>query len=278
MTIAPMKTLLLTITLPLLQLLCLTHQPQAAVIAYDNFDYAANQSISGLSGGAGFNSNWSIRGGGAIVTSTAGITVTPTSSLYATRGINVLTTGTYYFSFIVDNVSDGGRFTAFSLVYTTGASNTGAEQTYIGQASGSSLWNINAGSGVTHSNYSNPNNGSRASRPSIDPTLMVLKVEFDYNGTGQERLSLYLNPDLNGIEPASPHVITFTDYLNGINAIWAGSGFDNGTQTTAVTTYDNIRLTTTWAELANAPEPTYTTLLLTGLSLTALRRRRTIKI
>ncbi|TLD68360.1 PEP-CTERM sorting domain-containing protein [Phragmitibacter flavus] len=267
-----MKTIL--ITTMLLALLC---KSQAAVIAYDDFDYAPGQPISGLSGGSGFITNWGVRGGGTTVTSTAGITVSPTSSHYATRSFNTLTTGTYYFSFLVDNTNDGSRFTAFSLIYNSNVAGNptgGSELTYIGQANNQSTWGIHsAGTQVNSPDYPA---SDRASRPSIAPTLMVLKVEFNHNLDGNERLSLYINPTLSDAEPTTPHiVVSNASFANGITGIWAGSGFENTTgQTTVITTYDNIRITDTWASLNAIPEPTRPLLLLTALTLTLTRRQR----
>lgn len=265
---------------------------QAAVIAYDNFDYTAGQNLSGLSGGAGFTTDWLIRNPsnatGTVITSTAGITVTPNhptpgagNGTYAVRGLPSLTTGTYYFSFLVDNVNDQSRFTAFSLVYNSnmaGNPTGGSELAYIGQANSATTWNINSSAtGITRTFPDDHPASDRDSRPGIAPVLMVLKLEFDYNIDGHERLSLFIDPDLNAAEPAAPHIIsTGWNFANGINAIWAGSGFSNSSDSpnTVITTYDDIRITTDWASLSTVPEPTRAVLLVSAFALLLIRRKR----
>ncbi len=271
------------LTLMLSCVLLIAAPARTAVIAYDSFNYNAGETIAGKTGGAGFTSAWAIRtttGAGTVLTSTNGITVTPDHAtnpsggggVYATRSLPLIDSGTVYFTFEVDNVNDNTRFLAFSPVYTTGSSTTGTELGYVGQASSTSVWNINS-SGATISGLTYPAGVSRTSRPNVDPTLMVYKVEFDYDGSGQERVSLYLNPDLSAAEPNLADVVGYTNFTNGINALWAGSGFNNGTQTTVVSSFDNIVIATTWGELA-VPEPGRAVLAFLGLILLTLRRTR----
>jgi hypothetical protein len=245
----------------------------AILVAHDSFDYTVGSSLATLNGGAGFSSAWSIQqttsgGNGTVLVSTSGITSTPShatnstagNGIYGARSFDRINTGTVYFSFLVDNESDGSRFIAFSLM------DGSSEKAYLGQSGGGSVWGAFGALNL---------NSSTASRPTVSGmTQLVLKVEFDQSGIN-DRATLFVNPDLSGAEPTSGYFTSTGDYFaNGLNGIRLGSGFATGSQTTAVASFDEMRIATDWVSLAQTPEPGRTLLLVCGLAGMAIRRRR----
>lgn len=245
----------------------------AILVAYDSFDYTVGSSLATLNGGAGFSSAWSIQqttagGNGTVLVSTSGITSTPShatnntagNGIYGSRSFDRITSGTLYFSFLVDNDNDGSRFIAFSLM------DGGAEKAYLGQSGAGSVWGAFGALNL---------NSSTASRPTVSGmTQLVLKVEFDQSGLN-DRATLFVNPDLSGEEPTSGYFTSTGDYFaNGLNGIRMGSGFGNGSQTTTVASFDEVRIATDWVSLAQTPEPGRMLLVVCGLAGVVMRRRR----
>lgn len=247
----------------------------AILVAYDSFDYTVGSSLATLNGGAGFSSAWSIQqttagGNGTVLVSTSGVTTTPShatnstagNGIYGVRSFDRINTGTVYFSFLVDNVNDtdGSRFIAFSLM------DGSTEKAYLGQSGGGSLWGAFGALNL---------NSTTASRPSVSGmTQLVLKVEFDQSGIN-DRATLFVNPDLSGTEPTSGYFTSTGDYFtNGFNGIRMGSGFANGSQTTTVASFDEVRIATDWVSLAQTPEPGRMLLVVCGLAGVVMRRRR----
>ncbi|WP_038171753.1 PEP-CTERM sorting domain-containing protein [Verrucomicrobium sp. BvORR106] len=245
----------------------------AILVAYDSFDYTVGSSLATLNGGAGFSSAWSIQqtttgGDGTVLVSTSGITSTPShpttstagNGIYGVRSFDRISSGTVYFSFLVDNVNDGSRFIAISLM------DGSSEKAYLGQSGAGSLWGAFGALNL---------NSTTASRPTVSGmTQLVLKVEFDQSGIN-DRATLFVNPDLFGAEPTSGYFTSTGDYFaNGFNGIRMGSGFANGSQTTTVASFDEVRIATDWVSLAQTPEPGRMLLVVCGLAGVVMRRRR----
>lgn len=256
-----------------LMLHAMASSASAILVAHDSFDYTVGSSLATLNGGAGFSSAWSIQqttagGDGTVLVSTSGITSTPShatnatagNGIYGVRSFDRISSGTVYFSFLVDNVNDGSRFIAFSLM------DGGTEKGYLGQSGAGTVW---GGFGFATLN------STTASRPTVSGmTQLVLKVEFDQSGLN-DRATLFVNPNLSGAEPTSGFFTSTGDYFaNGLNGIRLGSGFANASQTTTIASFDEVRIATDWVSLAQTPEPGRMLLVVCGLAGVVMRRRR----
>jgi len=216
---------------------------RSEVIAFDSFQYPADESIVGLNGGHGFSGPWTLRnpGNGQVRATGDGIVITPTSGrLYASRSFDDLADGTYYFSWTTDNTNDGSRFMGLSLV------SNNVEQTFIGQSNGQEKWGMQ-----NLVPRSIGKRSARPSRPGIPPTRLVLKVELITGGVSN--LSLIVDPDLDAAEPVADAVLPQT-FENGINGLWLGAGYENevaesADTTTTIPLINNVAITTKWKDL-----------------------------
>lgn len=247
---------------------------RATLIAYEGFDYTASQSVAGLNGGTGWSGAWGPVGGGTIsVTSPGsafsgletvgnGVTVTPTSGTTSvSRSIASLSSGTVYFSVLVDKTNGGTRVLGMRLFNNT------TEYAGIGSPNGATTWSTwLAGGSITKS--------TTISTVSNEPTLLVLRVDFNAVGY-QEKVRFYVNPTPGAAEPITADAEYTGDAIAAINRIDLVAGYNNGVQTTATATFDEVRIGTTWADVTpqTVPEAASAAVLGTFAGATLLMRR-----
>lgn len=242
---------------------------QAALLYYESFDYTAGQSLSGMSGGEGFDNSWgNVLNNGSITVTSPGATypqlstegnratLTPgTADAAAFRLLDApIDSGTIYISFLAQNTNGGNRFLALSLY--DGGNSSGNEKLTMGQVNGASTWG-STGSLTT-------------SVSSANATLIVMRIDF--NAGGNETLSMYLNPT-SDIEPLTPNG-TGSREISSFDRFRIASGFGSGGNTSTVGWIDEIRIGTTFADVAPVPEPQTFILLGLGLGALFLRKRR----
>jgi hypothetical protein len=236
----------------------------AALIAYEGFDYTAAQTVGGLSGGTGWTTVWkgdpalstdTISGGTLDITTPGSTntglqvagnaaTVMPTSALVrAYRSFPSVNSGTVYFSMLATRLNSGTRFLGIQLF--------GGETAYpfFGMNSGQTNWSM-SGPGTTYAS------GTLAATNVA--TLLVLRVDFNVLGTGStnERVRLYVNPTPGALEPATAaadSVATTTYNIPQLDRLGIGAGYTNATDSTSIGTLDEVRIGTTWADVAPAP-------------------------
>ena len=215
-------------------LLAAAQAAPGATPSHEPFDYPDGSPLSGLAGGSGWTAaGWTVpTGNGTITVQNASMTypgipssggkmhfggvpltgTTCASYRYLTNG---LSSGTYYFRFLGQNLNDSRRYFGLGLF---GA----AERALLGQGSGFEYWTLNHVDGITNAMYTNV---LVSAVDTSDPALLVLKVEFQ---PGVERVTFWVNPDLSQPESATTAVgggayMTDVDYVE-ITRVRVGSG------------------------------------------------------
>lgn len=220
---------------------------RAALIVYDGFNYTAAAPVTG-NGGTGWSGSWS---GNNTVTSPGysystlpveGNRVTTSGDNFGSfRSLSSQSgSGTYYVSFIVQRVTgDGSGYGGISLYAG------GAEQLFIGQTSDQNNFGLQRhGTG-----------GSTVNSTAPSTTLSFLVVRIDFNGANSSA-RLYVNPTL-GTEPGSANATIATMAAFNFDQVRIQSG--NGTGPTFG--FDEVRIGTTYADVAPVPEPVNVALL-----------------
>lgn len=275
-----MKSLKWMVAAVLLGLAAHTAPVQAALLAYEGFDYTSGSAIAGQNGGTGsWTAAWSSSAGGsgAIVTSPGsnytGLSVTGNKADFAgpsaanvfrrrTLTLPGVTSGTIYFSALFDTTNANTGFFGLEILNGT------AQQAYIGKNSSQTNWRMSRdGSGGGGSLALD----SGVSATSADPTLLVLRVDFNYFSPGvnnYERLSLYVNSTAGAPEPLVAQIISSEAnafQFTGMTQIGLAA------TSTMTGTFDEIRIGTAWSDVV--PEPAGLAALSVG-ALALMRRAR----
>jgi len=251
---------------------------QAALIIYEGFDIDPPATLEGASGAtsSGWTTNWdntdnaweSTAAGlsyGPLVTSTGGgMTTGNQGNMQAYRNFASQSSGssaapaTYWFSFLF-NRSEGADNASMGLSFFNG----GTENTFVGQP------------GVSNYGFNAPFGNINSTIPVTTGTTVFLLARYvmDGNTSGQTSLAHYwVNPDISDtvIVPSdSAAVAEFGTAFRafGFDRIRLGSFGSRGA-------IDEIRLGTTFRDVAPIPEPASAMLLGAGLLTLVVRRRR----
>lgn len=258
--------------LPLLLLapLALAGAANAALIAYDGYDYGATGGdLTGKNGGTGWSGAYTTTGtttqytttgltysglastGGAVNTAAASTTIS-----FRNLGA-AITTGETWISFLGRrDTATTGNFAGLSL-YSGGTAAANAEFSIAN--GGTANWRI----------LDNNNGGPTTSTDTgIATELNVTKLvvaQILWNGAGEETINLWVNPTL-GVAPGAPNATDNINIASGIDSVRFAAANGSGY------TYDELRIGTTFASVT-VPEPS-SAALLGGLGLLALLRRR----
>lgn len=235
----------------------------AALIIYDGFDYNAG-TLAGANGGTGWTSPWTQSG-----TTTVLSTVSPGLSynqLQVTgNAMSDTSTGAQlaYRSYDTTGLMDDGNSVWFSVLYSVSgggdstikffANGTHASANYqtgvgirIDNNSG-----IAADFGVASFTYKGFAHGSNAH-------LIVGRISFS-DTAGQDRITLWVDPDLTAGTPSDG--AAFDDKFGTVSAIWPEGQDAIGNEVVIrgggsyVGIFDEIRLGTSFADVAPIPEP-----------------------
>jgi hypothetical protein len=232
--------------------LLLAGRAMASLIVYDGFDYTAGTGIEGQGSGSGWGQAvWYDNSGNGVnntVTSpgftysampTAGNRVTTAGGnngsfrFLGTQGGS----GTLYVSFLVQRASGGSSGYGGLSLFTGNSS----EHLFIGQRFNQDVF------GVERSGGGGANSGTTAA------TLSFLVARIDFNGANSSA-RLYVNPGL-GSEPGTAQAT-----LSGFSSF----NFDTVRIQSGDPTFhfDELRIGTTYADVAPVPEPAVQALLL----------------
>lgn len=259
-----------------------TVSTQAALIAYEGFNYSTGQ-LAGQTpgGGSGFSGSWFTASGAAAETTvnSSGFTYTglasqggsgqilqDASKTHTGAYLNLSTTlaatnNTYYISFLAryDGASADDNAYLFLDLY----SGTSISVASLGKqpVANTGVWGMN-----TRSNGGNPNLFYDTGGPTVDNlALLVYKIQF--TSANNATMSLFVNPDLSLGEPGTADA-TGTRVNSAAVTTWDTIRFQSNNDASI----DEIRIGTTWADVI--PEPSSAMLGLLGSSLLLIRKRR----
>jgi len=268
-----MKKPILCIAVYLTTLAFNTPNSQAALIAYEGFNYAYQTGLSGQTGGTNWSAGWAAGGTwrtnqpsfGEISTGLTytGLTTVGNAARNENNGNEAFrsfaaqaATGTYWMSFLMQK--DGTAVNSFGISLFDG----GTERNFMGNA-GSSLFGV-AGAGAVNS----------ATTVTTTPTLFVARYNMD-TGTAH----FWLNSDLSLMTPTDASAFngsggtSFTAFTFDRVRLGKFSGDNSGY-------LDEFRLGTTAEDVGFAPIPEPSVMALLGLSAlgyAAMFRRRNRK-
>lgn len=258
---------------------------QATLLFYEPFDYTSGASLTGQTGGTGFGSAYTTNAGSSMAIQSGSLTYTDGlgnslavsgNKMQATQANDLRTfstpiTGitTLYVSMIAQGTTGTGGGTFQNLQLQNFNGTTTQDLYALGRDSNNSIWE-----GV----FGNPNGSAANSAVSVaTQSFLVMKVEIGVTGGTQDRISLWVNPDLTAVEGTPTATTTVA-----INAQWdmnatqlrIGTGGTAG----ASMTYDELRGGTAWNDVvvvAAVPEPSVAALTCLGLfGLIRLVRRK----
>ena len=259
-----MKTSGLLILTTLCMLSLGTASSRASLIAYEGFDYtAAEDGLPGQNGGTGFSGAWSaspnndiqspgLTWGSLQVSGNYAFTDDNSFGPGSLRFLSTNQTGVVWVGGIVQSGNQGNGFMGLNLL-NLGGNDQGAIA--LGQLYNGSKYAIYGESGVT-----------QVSSTVDSGTLAFVAIQADLSaGTG----TFYINPTGLGSGSAP----TGSDYSSAFtfNA-FTMSGI--GLRGNANSSFDEIRVGTTWADISPVPEPSTVALTALGVGALLLHRRR----
>lgn len=240
---------------------------QASLLAYEGFSYGSNQNLNGLAGGSGWSGDWIATG--------AGPSSHRTSSPGLTYGSLPTEGGAMTGNLALSNVRrefapQSGRVWASALLrFNTLPTNHFLEFKLHapGNVNQAAQFKINGGNLSTNHDF-----GSAAASTPWTPTVgETYFIVFTYAANGASPTAVYVNPTLGLAAPQDWAARASFNSTNwGVSSI---GGFRLYGDTVNVT-LDEIRVGTSFQEVAPVPEPATLTLLGAGLAAVALRRRR----
>jgi hypothetical protein len=260
-------------------------------------------------GGFGWGANWSnghvatntsaglsYNNGGALVTSAGGVVLGYYPGTYPSSGAingdgqrllpdtfgNLAVSGELWVS-VLFNFQTTGTLTAYreaKMGFFSGATATsgvsqrnGSERLDFGvphtyNAGASDTLTIYSGSTYVSSGIATPRNANL----SLNTVFMVIQVQLD-GTTAADTANMWINPSLTSPLGTADATWTATD-LDAINAIRFQIATANASGTNQCVEFDELRVGTSFADVAPIPEPVTIALAsLGGLMFLALRRR-----
>jgi hypothetical protein len=250
---------------------------RADLIAYDGLSgYTDGSSIVGVNGGTGWTNGWPLPSPNTATltaTATAGLsylnlqtslglcTMTSTATNVVDGGIGrtfaAQSSGTLYFSALMYFPNNESKVSPNAL-FLMGGPNA---KVFVSSAWGTANWFVDVrdinGSDSGHSVY------TTVPSPTAGTTHFVVeKIEFNYaggNGTN-ERVSFFIDPTALESEPGTPTAVVSNSNVGTISAL----GYYVLKQPDSMGV-DEVRIGTTWADVAPVPEPSTLALLAAGL-------------
>jgi len=263
-----MKTILLfllTATLPLCGL-------NAALLVYEGFNYTVPGTLTGQSGGTGFTAAWT--GGGSGSTFNLSGTGLSSGSLQVTGGSILDNSGSTFSNaraYDVGGFQDNGDSLWFSTLVNipTGSWTSPQKVFFLSNALDDSGigFQINAGGTLVGKISGTTSTGSATLAQN---TTHLIVGRIDFTSASAQTITYWVNPTLGSTPLDGAANFTLSASVSSANHrsgnIFVGS-FSN-TQGA----FDEIRLGTSFSDVAPIPEPGTYALLGTGLALLALLR------
>jgi len=252
----------------------------AAVSVYEGFAYPTDSVLNGQSGGEGFTGPWDDLSSGDINTiSGTGLTygalqTAGGSLLLGSPGgdeiqrsftpIPAVNGNTEWIGFLLRfDEAKGPLNTGIAISLTVGGALGSGDAPRIGVFTNEENENV---FGVTHW-YGDP---VFSTVPFLEGVTYLVVTSIEWNTTGTETLSLFINPDLGSI-PTSP-VLTRDDIDIETNQLQSLTVF--GWDVIPGWYMDEIRIGSSFSDIVPIPEPVTGLLVLVGLTAIGFRRRR----
>jgi hypothetical protein len=247
----------------------------ASIIAYEPFAYNSGIANGATATGTGFSGTWNIGQGSLTTTPGLDLAGLPTTANSAkaggpTRALESLaapiTTGTTYVSFLLQGTGNsGGDAVGFILSGSTGS-------LFVGYGGGFTQTETLFGMGTIDSGntWANPTSFTSAG-PISNTALNYLVLQTTVGSPG---VSLWINPAVEAVASAS---------LGSANLVFSNlslesiTGFGYNAIGGALPILDEVRIGTSFADVAGVPEPSTAALVglgALGLGVFALLRRR----
>jgi len=257
---------------------------QGSVIALEQFDYTAGtDNLGTFNGGTGWSGGWK-NDGALTVSSTADVQASslaaPTGYLGTPAGGSVIETSVlayralasdihfdidqdYYVSLLTRR---SGTAKSMSVQFMSSATNTVAS---FGNSTGGTLFVGGIGSNV---NGAGPRIGTGATPQDSNTFLWVFKISAKQTGNDQFYLKTYKVGGAESVGTTEPTSWEVTGNAGASNSTVANRiGIVTGSGQTLE--FDEIRIGTTWQDVAAVPEPASMSLLgLAGVALLGRRR------
>jgi hypothetical protein len=230
------------------------------------FSNTSGASLSGAAGGSVVN-NWSY-------TAPANYAFTPSGNQFSITGSNAYAafsspiatnvSGTYYISFFLQLSQAGNVASSYANVGLMSTQTNNADYLNFGKGSTSTTYGLKFGLDVLENSTTSI---------TTDATFVVLRLVIDGASGVNDSLSFKLYSGSDTLPLLAPETWDFTSTAD-LAGSFTGLGLRTGSaQTMRV---DEIRLGTTWSQVAAIPEPSAFAALagLGALGLAATRRRR----
>lgn len=255
---------------PLVGLSLLQAAPlNAALTAYEPFDYTGGISNGDPTTATGFSGNWDIGQGSLSSSSDLTYTDLPTSGgsatgAGATRALESLTSsvasGTVYTSLLYQGGGNSGGVTVGAILSgSTSSLFIGFGAGFTGTETGFGLASIDTGN--TFAFATGYENAANINNTAIH--FLVLELNLDTNTT-----SLWIDPTVSDVAAGTPGTADLVTSSFDIGSL-TGIGYN----TDGVNpTIDELRIGTSFVDVSGIPEPSSTALA--GLGALALLRRR----
>lgn len=238
---------------------------QASLIAYDGFEYTGGENLGGQSGGTGWSTAWtaatslkiSSPGLTSGVLPTTGLAVSgPTAFAEVKREFAPVTGRVWMSALVRFNTLPSGSFFEFKM-FEPGNVNRAAQFGFNGNS---------------NKLFTNHDFGGALRETDFTPvTGETYRFVFTYASNGAAPTALYINPTLGALTPESPLAsVTFSGNNWGLNSIGGFRLFADR----ANISLDEVRVGTTYGDVAPVPEPATLTAMFVGLAALARRRRR----
>lgn len=268
---------------------------QADLVLYEGFDYPAGALVN-QNGGTGFSTSWKNSGAGGDTVTYPGLEYTSgANSLNVVGGYttvtNTGTAGSYRDFSAITAASDTVTTYWISVIASTGGApySVSGDEASLQFRNGSGTNVLSVGAFGTSANWrlraignsSGFSNAGDAPSSSTEAYL-VIRVDVDTTASAADNLYLWVNPDLG----SEPTIAGATSSITGTN-FWDNGEFSlvrlrtgliesGGTAESKSLTYDELRLGTSFTDVAPIPEPAELAAIMGVLvaALGFLRRRR----
>lgn len=257
------------------------HFAQAADVLYahDSFDYAVGSALATQSGGSGWADPWTSLAGtngatvvtgleytdaaGKTLTTSGGAIRTNPSTFYAQEKRSTLKQfgqagDSVWVSFLVQQVPNPKEGTSYAVVAL------GQDLSFDSSAMNGGIAGTNPFVGAFYSGTESQSSTTTVAENSVS----FITLRYDFAPSGNDTVSLWINPLLDSPLGAPDASGSFRDY----STLFSGVTLAYGDNKSFI--YDELRIGSSYSAVSGVPEPQSLVLLLAGLGMFAVFKRR----